>query len=186
MTRILLIRHGESVLGSQGRYAGHVDTPLTSNGRRQSLRLRQRFQKFHVDQVFSSDLCRCCETAEILAPQSNIIHTEELRELHFGRWEGQTSDSLARAYPSLYRRWLDDPQSVSPPGGESLTRLAERIRCFVGDLARRAPGQTIALITHGGPIRILLARRLDEFWKPEAPPACLFLHNVRETREALP
>ncbi len=175
-TRILLIRHGESVLGSRGRYAGHVDTPLSAEGRGQVLRLRRRFRRFRIDRVFSSDLRRCRETAEIIAPGADVTFTEQLRELSFGRWEGWTSGECARRYPSRYGRWLDDPRSGAPPGGESLDHLARRVGGFVRRVVHRFPGRTVALITHGGPIRVLLVRNLADFWTVDVPPAALIVH----------
>lgn len=182
-TRILLIRHGESILGSRGRYAGHVNTPLSAEGRGQIMRLRRRFRRFRIDRVFSSDLRRCRETAEILAPGADVIFTKQLRELSFGRWEGWTSDECARRYPSRYGRWLDDPRRITPPGGESLDQLAQRVGAFVRRVARRFPGRTVALITHGGPIRVLLVRNLADFWTVDVPPAALIVHPRSGVRE---
>lgn len=171
--RLILIRHGESVLGSEGRYAGHTDTPLTPKGRRQILRLRPRFKLSRVHRIYSSDLSRCRATAEILADGRTVTFTPKLRELNFGKWEGCTHRQLLRREPSRYRRWIADARSVEPPEGETLVRLAARVRSFVRELIRRHPRKTVALVTHGGPIRILLAGCLRDFWSVKVPPASM-------------
>ncbi|MDP7108030.1 MAG: histidine phosphatase family protein [Roseibacillus sp.] len=169
MTRLLLIRHGESVLGSQKRYAGHTDTPLTDAGRSQILRLRGQFKQSNVDRIYSSDLIRCRQTAAILAPDQEIACSEQLRELNFGTWEGRTAEECAALDPAHFRRWMEDPVSVSPPSGESLEHLSERVNDFVEELSRRFPEQTIALVMHGGPIRTLLVTDIANFWSVSVP-----------------
>ncbi len=177
VARLLLVRHGESVLGTQGRYAGRLDSPLSPNGRQEVLRLRSRLRRYHVDHVYSSDLRRCRETVELLAIGSPISFTPQLREINFGRWEGRTSEECARKYPSQYRRWLKDPTQLSPPGGESLQKLAHRIRRFVSRIAVRHRDGTVAVVTHGGAIRTLLVDDLRDLWGVVVPPACLIVHR---------
>ncbi len=171
--RLILIRHGESVLGTEGRYAGHTDTPLTPKGRRQILRLRRRFKLSGVHQIYSSDLGRCRATAEILADGRPVTFTSKLRELNFGHWEGCTHRQLLLREPFRYRKWIADPRSVAPTEGETLIRLAARVRSFARELVRRHPEKTVALVTHGGPMRVLLARRLRDFWSVDVPLASM-------------
>lgn len=186
MARILLIRHGESVLGAQNRYAGRLDPPLTAEGRRDVERLRRRFLRFQVDHVFSSDLLRCRETAELLATGSDVVCTGRLREMDFGAWEGLTPDECLRLSPSLYRRWLEDPGSVAPPGGEPLACLAGRVLSFADRIAARFSGRTVAFVTHGGPIRVLLAPGLRGLRDIRIPPATLLIRRWGGPREAVP
>jgi len=175
--RLLLIRHGESVLGSQGRYAGHFDTPLTPKGRRQIARLRTRLDRHQVHHFYSSDLGRCSDSARILAAGRSVTLSKRLREIDFGAWEGRTHDELLRLAPLRYKKWLDDPKSVAPPRGESLHHLKRRIRSFIIEIADRHLGKTVALITHGGPIRILAASTLDDFRSIDVRPASLNILN---------
>jgi broad specificity phosphatase PhoE len=171
---LLLIRHGESVLGRAKRYAGHRDTPLTCRGRSQASRLRARVSAFRPDVVVSSDLRRCLETAELLAPDARILASERLRELDFGEWDGLSARTCRRRDRSRFDRWMLDPWSTRPPGGESLRQLWTRVRAYVATLARRFPGRTLAIVTHAGPIRALLAPEPSRFWSVDVPPASLF------------
>jgi len=170
---LILVRHGESVLGRARRYAGHRDTPLSPQGRRAVTRLRTSFRRLRPDLIFSSDLRRCRQTAEILSPDAEIRISARLRELDFGAWDGRTADSCRRRDPRRFDQWMRDPWSVRPPRGESLSRLWRRVRTFVASLARRHPHRTLALITHGGPIRALLAPDPARFWTADVPPGAL-------------
>jgi len=173
-TRLILIRHGESVLGRARRYAGHRDTPLSPEGRLQISRLRPRFRRLRPQVVVSSDLKRCRETASLLAPDARVLDCEPLRELDFGAWDGLTAASCRRRDPRRFDRWMRDPWSVPPPGGEKLETLWARVRSFVSDLVRRHPDRRIAIITHAGPIRALLAADPSQFWTPNVPAGSLF------------
>ncbi len=172
--RLLLVRHGESVLGRAHRYAGHRDTPLTPRGRTQASNLRSQIKKSHPDLIFSSDLKRCRDTAALLAPDQTIQTSERLRELDFGIWDGMTAESCRRLDPDRFDRWMRDPWTTQPPGGESLAQLWKRVRTFVASAFRSHPGQTLAIVTHGGPIRVLLAQDRSQFWNTEVPPGALF------------
>jgi broad specificity phosphatase PhoE len=172
--RLILVRHGESVLGRAKRYAGHRDTPLSPRGRLQVSRLRARFRKLGPEIVVSSDLRRCLQTARLLAPDAEIVATPRLRELDFGDWDGRTSEAARRRNPPAFDRWMRDPWSTRTPGGESLRQLRRRVRSAVAALVRRFPNRRVAIITHAGPIRTLLDPDPARFWTADVPPASLF------------
>lgn len=172
--RLVLVRHGESALGRARRYAGHRDTPLTSKGRRQISRLRPRFKELNPELIFSSDLSRCLETADILAGGRAVRSSRHLRELDFGAWEGLTAEACRRRDPERFEGWLRDPRSVQPPDGESLAHLWKRVGAYISALVCRHPGRTLAIVTHAGPIRTLVARNPSQFWSVDAPPGALF------------
>lgn len=182
--RLILVRHGESVLGLAHRYAGHRDTPLAPVGRARVFRLRTRFRKLRPDRIFSSDLRRCRQTAAILSPDETVRTSPRLRELDFGAWDGLTAKSCRRRDPERFDRWMRNPWSTRPPGGESLSRLCRRVRTFVTSVAKRHPHQTLALITHGGPIRALLAPDRSRFWSVDVPPVAIFTLRWDEVRGA--
>lgn len=172
--RLILIRHGESLLGRARRYAGHRDTPLSPEGKRQIQKLRARFRRLKPQVVVSSDLKRCRQTATLLAPGTPVVASARLRELDFGDWDGLTSTTCRRRNPERFDRWMRDPWSVPPPGGERLNQLWARVRSYVTDLARRHAGGTVAIVTHAGPIRALLASEPSAFWDARVPAGALF------------
>lgn len=171
---LILVRHGESALGRARRYAGHLDSPLTSRGRSQVLRLRTLFQKLGPEIIVSSDLGRCLETARILAPDLEILTSPSLRELDFGEWDGRTSGSCRRRDRERFDEWMRDPWATRTPGGECLRQLWIRVRRCVASLVHRFKNRKLAIITHAGPIRALLAPDPSRFWSLDVPPAAIF------------
>ncbi len=176
-TRFLLVRHGETVLGAEDRYAGHSDTPLTPRGRRQVARLRAKVARLRPDVVYCSDLTRCRQTAALLVPDRELIVSRRIREIRFGRWEGRSKAELEELYGDAYRRWRENPSVGRPEGGESVPELRRRVRRFAAELARRHPGETLLLVTHGGVIRAILDVPYDDYWALAIPPATLWTHD---------
>ena len=160
MPRLLLIRHGETDLNAQGRFQGHSDPPLNDRGRRQAELIAQELRDEKFDAVFSSDLLRAQETAEIVVRNRDvpIRRTNELRELSFGVWEELTYGEIQQKYPEEYRRWQTDPAFNPPPGGESLVEIGHRLSLFFDPLRERGDQETILIATHGGPIRLMVCR----------------------------
>lgn len=182
MTRFFLVRHGETVLGAEGRYAGHSDTPLTPRGRRQVVALRRRLAAARIDVVYCSDLPRCLETASLLVPGRELRVTRRLREIDFGRWEGRTKPELAARYGEAYARWHADPSVGRPAGGESVPELRRRVRRFAGEVAARHPGAGVLFVCHGGVIRAILDVPYDDYWSLKIPPASLWRTDYRSAR----
>ena len=107
MTTLLLARHGESDWNRARRWQGHADRPLTDLGRRQARELAERLAGVELDAVFSSDLRRASETAEIVARSQGLDVTTmpELREVDVGSWSGLTRTEAEERFPEAYVRW---------------------------------------------------------------------------------
>ncbi|SDX04636.1 alpha-ribazole phosphatase [Marininema mesophilum] len=158
--RLLWIRHGETEANRLRQYCGHLDEPLNDEGHRQVLSLSHTIKNLSVDHVYSSDLLRCRQTVAGLKgcwPGVAITVVPELRELSFGEWEGFTYDEIHQRSPEQLSRWIDDPTSVSPPGGETLMELDRRLSQWMTTVVEAHRGETIALVSHGGPIRWFLS-----------------------------
>ncbi len=157
--RWLLVRHGETEWSQAGRYAGHSDVPLSEGGRQAARLLGRRLSHEEIDACYTSDLRRAGETLDLLlaprAPRPTIHVCPELREMHFGEWEGQTYAKIAAQPRSAAVLAGDD----APPGGESLAQLAERLDALLERLQRVAQAQansTALVVSHGGPLRALV------------------------------
>jgi broad specificity phosphatase PhoE len=148
-----LMRHGETVAGS--RYCGSTDTPLSERGLAQ---MRTAVRGRRWDRVVSSPLRRCAEFARLLAQDLAVpCHQERrLREIHFGDWEGRSAAELIELAPESLRRFWENPLDHPPPGAEPLPELQARVLDAWAELIRDGGGSTL-LVTHGGPIRVLLA-----------------------------
>jgi len=175
-TRLLLLRHGQSPLSVERRYSGRGNPELTREGLEQAAAAATALAARHVGTaggniraVVSSPLMRARQTAEPVAGVLGLGVTvdERLTETDFGAWEGLTFSEAAQRDPGVHRAWLGD-SSVSPPGGESFDVVAQRVDAALGDLLRRFPGQTVAVVSHVTPIKLILRRALD------AGPSLLF------------
>jgi broad specificity phosphatase PhoE len=156
VTTLLLVRHGETDWNRDGRWQGHSDTPLNELGRRQARDLAGEFDG--VDVVYSSDLARARETAEILAADLglDVRLDSRLRERGFGAWEGLNADEIESEFAEAHRRWQSG-EGAGAEDAESFAAFGARVRSFVEDLLRRHPDETVLVIGHGGSIRVIHA-----------------------------
>ena len=151
-----LLRHGETEQG--GGLRGSLDDALTAAGWAQ---LRAAVVEAGPwDRLISSPLQRCARFAEELAAQRGLpLHLEaDLQELHFGEWEGRSSASLMQTDAEALGRFWSDPYAFTPPAGEPLLQFEARVLAAVRRLRQQYAGQRLLLITHGGVMRLLLAR----------------------------
>jgi probable phosphoglycerate mutase len=139
VTTLLLVRHGETDWNAEGRLQGHTDRPLSDDGRRQARQLAEELADEPLDAVYSSDLARARETAEIVAERLGLPATldPELREKDWGTWEGLTPVERDRV------------EFV----GESTEAHQKRILRALEWIAERHPGGRVLVVTHGGSMR---------------------------------
>jgi len=104
---IYIVRHGETDWNREGIYQGHTDTPLNEDGRKTAERLGHTLSKIKISCIYSSDLLRARETAEIINRFLNVpvCYTQDLRELNFGDWTGISIWEMEEKDPELFRRW---------------------------------------------------------------------------------
>ena len=154
-TRIYLLRHGETTAGDC--FLGVTDSPLTKNGWQQMQKSLGNNLDFQL--VVSSPLKRCREFAESVAEKNNLqlMISEAFQELNFGDWEAKTSEELWQTDRERLSAFWADPVNHSPPGGETLCQLSQRVENAIKVLAKNYPGKKILLVAHGGVIRCVLA-----------------------------
>jgi alpha-ribazole phosphatase len=162
MMRLILVRHGETDWNAQRRYQGWSDSPLNDIGVRQADLLSARLAGERVGAVYTSDLQRAMQTAQAIVAQHALpaIADPRLREMSFGGWEGLTHEEIRARWPDEMDAWLCDPLRVAPPGGETLAQLADRVRGALDDIVGKGADQTVVLVSHGGPLRVLLCLAL--------------------------
>jgi broad specificity phosphatase PhoE len=160
MTKLILVRHGESEWNKTCRIQGHSDPELTELGREQAYLTADRLSGESVKAVYSSDLTRARATAEIIARSHglDVTVTELLREANLGRWEGLTQAQAAEQYPEEFRAYRADPVANRPPGAERLEAVIARCRAFVDAITKLHDYKcTIVAVGHGGSVRGVIA-----------------------------
>ncbi len=150
--QLILVRHGETLNNVAGIAQGWGDSELSERGRQQVARLAQRLKGSGADALFSSPLGRALTTAEAIAAATElpVRILDGLREMNYGRWEGQRFLEVRKSDEESYRRWISD-DGFACPEGESHSEVLARVRDALDsvDGVRRA-----VVVTHGTAIRI--------------------------------
>jgi len=160
--RMWLIRHGEPETDAQGRCYGRLDWGLSDRGQFQAQMAAQALSGKPLAAVYSSPRRRARQSAEFLGTAKGMAVQilEGLCEIDFGDFEGLTYEEIERQYPEQYQRWMTRPTEIHFPGGESFAQMQTRVIATTTKLCQRHQGQSIAIVSHGGVNRIILAEAL--------------------------
>ena len=152
---IILIRHGETVWNVEGKMQGHGDSPLTDLGIAQAQAVGERLRHAAFTTLYASDLGRTMDTARYIATVTGheIVPDQRLRERNVGTFQGITVREAREKYPDL---WHSTDPHTAAPNGESSHELRMRAMDVLDDLASRHPGESIAVVTHGGFLSVAL------------------------------
>ncbi len=162
MSKLLLVRHGNTKLNSTERYWGQTDVELSTTGIRQAERLRDRLAAQAIDAIYSSNLCRASVTAKIITSDRplDIITCAELREINFGEIEGLTFKEISQLYPEVSEAWFKWSLTLKYPGGESIVEFNNRISKFLERLEKHTPEETVLIVAHSASLRLLICHLL--------------------------
>jgi len=151
-TRVIAVRHGETAWNVETRMQGQLDIPLNEKGRWQAARVAAALADEAFDAIYSSDLLRASQTAEVLARAQALplVADRGLRERCFGVFEGLTFAEVEARWPADSRRWRHRDPEFAPEGAESLHQFSARCVAAAARLAAAHPGQAIAFVAHGG------------------------------------
>ena len=170
MAEIILIRHGETAFNASETFRGRADVPLNENGLKQAQLLGEYLRDEKIDAVYSGPLQRAVKTAEAIAGHQglSVIVVDNLNDIDCGSWEGLTLKEVKEKYSELYQDWLDTPEQVKLPGGESLDDVRNRALPFMQDAVMRCGKGKIALVSHRAVHKVLICAllRMDNssFW----------------------
>jgi alpha-ribazole phosphatase len=154
--KLHLIRH-TSLAVPAGICYGQSDVDVAASFYTELAQLKRKLADVNFNAVYASPLQRCSKLAHALdiAP---VIHDERLKELHFGDWEMQAWDAIPR---EIFDVWAQDYANLSPPNGESFSALYDRAIEFIEEVSGHSQGKDVAIVTHGGVIRAILANALN-------------------------
>ena len=179
-TRMFLVRHGETSVAAEDRFAGSSDVPLSAAGRAQAERLAARLSTEKIAAAYCSPMQRTRDTAAIVAAPHRCVAEprDGLREIGHGHWEGMRRSDVEAQFPAEYAAWEEDPYTFAPEGGESGVQVVARALPIIRDIAVAHAGKNVLVVSHKATIRLIVASvlgfdargyrdRLDQL------PACL-------------
>ncbi|NMA61493.1 MAG: histidine phosphatase family protein [Firmicutes bacterium] len=177
MTRLILVRHGETVWNQERRYQGQQDSPLSPLGIRQAQETGKFLAREKIAAVYSSDLQRAWTTAQSIAKHHGLtpLADPRLREMSFGVWEGLTRDEIMIEYPDLFYARYQDSLTTRIPNGELPPEVVLRFQDFLDDCLPNHEDETIVIVSHGGSLRLIIANLLHI---PLEKSYCIHLGNA--------
>ena len=157
MTKICMVRHGETAWNAEGRVQGQLDIPLNEVGRAQAQATAEALAGEDFSAIYSSDLMRVRETAAPAARRLAlpVAFDAALRERHYGMFETLTYVEVREKFPEQYARFRDKDPDFDFEGGESLRAFNDRSMQAVNALIDKHAGEQILVFTHGGVLEMV-------------------------------
>ncbi len=188
MTRIILVRHGETTWNVEGRYQGQENTPLSERGLQQGQLLAVGLCNIPIDICISSPLQRSFQTCQFCAELHKlpVIADDRLLEINHGSWEGVLAKDIAAQYPQEFALWHSQPHLVQMPGGENLEDVRKRARAAFDDYVKTYPDKTVLVAAHDAVNKAiicdLLGLGMEHFWQIKQDNTCI---NVLEYNDGV-
>ncbi len=171
MTKIILVRHGQTPWNKDKIFRGSRDIPLNDQGREEARLAGEWLKGETIQAAYCSPLSRARDTGEAIG-RHHGLQVEDLpglTDLCYGDWEGLPLTEVKVKYADLYGRWETSPQTVRFPGGETLDEVKTRALAAVDQVVQRHPGQTVLLAAHRAVNKVLIAALIgldnSHFWR---------------------
>lgn len=183
-TRIILIRHGETLWNAQKRYLGHKDIDLNNKGIKQAKLLAKRLNREKIHKVYSSDSSRALDFAKTIFKGFFIEKTPRLREMNFGVLEGKTYAEVIKRNPYIYDDWLKNPHKSVAPGCETMNDFRKRVRKIFKKVILLNKNKTTAVVTHAGPIKVIIndVLKSKNVWEAIPNPASISIIEIKRIK----
>ena len=162
---ITVVRHGETFSNKQNILQGQDNSLLNENGIQQAYAAASRLKTRTFDAVYSSDLKRAMDTADIIAechPNLKVIGQTSLREWNLGELQGKSYQELYEKYPEIMKAFRKPGNIPRPPGGESIEEFHARVSTFMDETASANIGKKLLFVTHGGAMQRMLFHAMGE------------------------
>jgi len=174
ITTVLFIRHGVTDWNVAGRWQGHTDIPLNDDGHVQACKLAQRLADWPIKAIYTSDLRRAQETANVLAKKLNLtpVIDDNFRERNGGVFQGLTIEQLNNRHGDAWHQVRHD--GSAPPNGESMLEVGIRAYSSFEKISSGHLGETVAIVSHGGTLNILISHLIG---LPLGQPASISLRG---------
>ncbi len=185
MTRIFLVRHGQTAWNVGEIFRGRADVPLDETGLKEADLAGEALKDETIHAIYSSPLKRSVQTAEGIAKYQNLpVQTlEAIIDISYGEWEGKENAEVKQKYPDLYKLWLTEPHKVRFPGGETLDEVRTRTMSAIEKLVKKHQDESIVLVAHRVPNKVISCAVLgldnSHFWriKQDTASTNLFIYD---------
>jgi broad specificity phosphatase PhoE len=173
--RLILIRHGQTTCNTESIWHGWDDCALTAEGQRQAEAVAERLAGERIAAVYTSDSRRALQTAQVVATRHGLepVANAGLRERHSGEFEGIRVADVLAAHPTVWEERNADYWGWRPPGGETFTEVWQRVSAVLDRLKAEHDGQTVVMVTHMCPVRLLMAHlagmSIEDTYQHELP-----------------
>lgn len=159
MTQLYLTRHGQTEWNLEGRMQGSKDSPLTTLGRNQAIQLGKWLQNTNIDEAYSSSSERAFHTSKLILGDRDIPLTamDELKEMNFGIWEGQTFDFIKNTYKEQYNYFWNTPHLLKDFPGETFEDLRLRVVSTINKIVKENDDKNILIVTHAIALKTLMS-----------------------------
>ncbi len=159
---LYLLRHGQTQCSRDNAFCGSVDPELTTDGIEMAQAFAVAYQSLDWQAIYASPMQRTIATAKPLAEKLGIKLElrDGLKEINYGKWEGQTVEAVARDYHDDYIRWTADPAWYPPTGGELAVAIATRALLVIEEIKQRYSSGNVLIVAHKATIRIMLCSLL--------------------------
>lgn len=183
MLRMILVRHGQTEWSARGLYGGYfcgrIDIKLNTSGIVQARSIAEALKLLDIAAVYTSPLERSLKTAVVIAQPHNLQITPwpELIDINYGQWSGRSVREVRAQWPDLYALWVERPQEVQIPGGESLADVRRRVQVALDKIVERHDGNTVVTVGHEAVNRIILCHVLsldnNGYWRFRQDTGCI-------------
>ena len=186
MTKVYVVRHGQTAWNLEEVFRGRMDIPLDETGKKEVHLAGKALKDETLHAIYSSPLSRSMETAENIAKFQNIEvkPLEAIIDISYGEWEGVSLAEVQKKYPDLYTLWLKEPHKVRFPNGESLEQVRVRTQNAIENLLEKHENENIALVAHRVPNKVISCALLgidnSNFWRIQQDTASTNLFIYKE------
>lgn len=155
MTKLYLIRHGETEWNASSKMQGTIDTTLNDKGLMQAELVANRLSEENIDVLYSSSLQRAMTTAQKISAAINkpVQELHNFKEINLGPWQGLTLDEIKNSYGEHYKLYVEKPSDFNMPGAETFIQVAERFCGAIQDIIVENRDKNIAVVSHGAAIK---------------------------------
>ena len=159
MTKLILVRHAQTIDNIKFTLAGSIDSKISDIGRKQIKYLTNYLKDLNIDSIYTTTLSRTKETVLEISKLKNIdiIEVENLNEINFGSFEGMTFNDIQSMYPDEFQKIIDDGYDYKYPNGESLVNTYDRVCKEMDKIIKNSEGKTVLICSHGGTIRNIIS-----------------------------